>query len=74
MYGLFEFIENLNSTDTLNVQNCVNSTGNCVRQMYRLFEFAEKLNIKNCVKSTVNCVHYMNGLSGFVENEFLELR
>ena len=42
--------------------------------MYRLFEFVEKLNIKNCVKSTVNCVHYMNGLSGFVENEFLELR
>ena len=28
---------------TLNIQNCVNSTGNCVDYMYGLSGFAEKI-------------------------------
>ena len=38
--------------EKLNVQKIVNSTGNCVHQMYGMFRFAEKLNIQNCVNST----------------------
>ena len=44
--------------EKLNVQNCINSTGNCVRYMYEMSGFAEKLNIPNSENSTKNCVHY----------------
>ena len=46
MYGLSGFVKNLNSTNTLNEQNRVNSTENCVHQMYKLSRYAEKLNIQ----------------------------
>ena len=49
MYGFYEF------TEKLNIQNCINSTRNCVHHMYGLSGFAEKLNIQNCVNSTRNC-------------------
>ena len=59
MYEFFEFTENLNSVDTLNVWNCVNLSGNYVDYMYGMSGFEEKLNIQNCVNSTRNCVHQM---------------
>ena len=52
----------------LNVPNCINPTGNCVNQMYRLSRFKENLNIQNCVNLTGNFVRYMYRLSGFIEN------
>ena len=57
MYGFFEFTESLNSTDTMNVWNCINLSGNYVDYMYGLSRFVEKLNIQNCVNSMRNCVH-----------------
>ena len=50
MYELCRFVEKLN------IQNCINSTGNCVHHMYGLSGFAEKLNIQNCVDPMGNCV------------------
>ena len=38
--------------EKLNVQNCINSTGNCVRYMYEMSGFAEELNVQNCAKLT----------------------
>ena len=45
--------------EKLNVQNCINSTGNCVRYMYEMSGFAEELNVQNCINSTGNCVQYI---------------
>ena len=56
MYEFFEFTENLNSVDTLNVWNCVNLSGNYVDYIYGMSGFEEKLNIQNCVNSMRNCV------------------
>ena len=42
-----------------NIQNSVNSTGNCVHYTYRMSRFAEKSNIQNSVNSTGNCVRYI---------------
>ena len=67
MYGLLAFAERLN------IQNCLNSTGNCVRCMYEMSEFIEKLNsadtlnAQNRVNPMRNCVHEIYGLSGFEE-------
>ena len=47
MHGFSRFVEELNSTETLNVQNCVNPIENIVHQMYELSGFAEKLKIQN---------------------------
>ena len=41
-----------------NIQNCVNSTGNCVHYMYRVSRCVEKLNIQNSENSKGNCVRY----------------
>ena len=63
MYGLFGFAENVNFTDMFNIQDCANSTGNCVNQSYRLTGFAKNLNfvntlnVQNCANSTRNWVH-----------------
>ena len=43
--------------EKLNIQNCVNSTKNCVHYMYGMPKFAKRLNFQNCVNSTGNCVH-----------------
>ena len=40
-----------------NIQNSVNSTGNCIHFMYGMSGFAENLNIMNCVNSIVYLVH-----------------
>ena len=40
-----------------NIQNSVNSMGNCVHYMYGMSGFAENLNIQNYVNSTVYLVH-----------------
>ena len=40
-----------------NIQNNVNSKGNCVHYMYRMSGFSENLNIQNFVNSTVYLVH-----------------
>ena len=45
--------------EKLNVQNCINSIGNCVRYMYEMSGFAEELNVQNCINSTGNCVQYI---------------
>ena len=42
----------------LNVPNWVNSTGNYVHQMFRLFGFAENLNSSNTL-NVQNCVNSM---------------
>ena len=52
MYGMFGL------TEKLNVHNCINWVGNCIRNMYGMSGFVENLNIQNCENSTVNCVHY----------------
>ena len=67
MYGFSRFAENLNSVNTFNVQNCENSMGICVYQMYRLSGFSKNLNIQNYIYLTGNCVHQMYGVSGFAE-------
>ena len=41
MYEMFEFIEKLNSADTLNAQNRVNPMRNCVHEIYGLSGFEE---------------------------------
>ena len=51
MYRMSGFIEKLN------IQNCVNSMGNCVHYMYGWSRFEEKLNIQNSINSTGNCVN-----------------
>ena len=57
MHGLFAFAKRMN------IQNWVNSTGNCVQYMYGFSGFTEKmnsadmLNAHNCVNPTENCVH-----------------
>ena len=61
IYGLSGFAE------TLEIQNCINSTGNFVHYMYWFPRFAEKLNIQNFLNSTGNCLHYMYEMSGFAE-------
>ena len=75
MYELLEFAENLN------FQNCMNSIGNCVHQMYRLSRFVENLNstdmmnVQNCVNLTKNWVHQMYGLFEFARKfEYQKLR
>ena len=45
--------------EKLNVQNSVNSTGNCVQYMYGMSGFVEKLNLQNCINSTENSEHYI---------------
>ena len=57
MYGLSAFVE------WLNIQNWVNSMGNYVYYIYRIFGFTEKLNsadtlnAQNCVNPMVNCAY-----------------
>ena len=43
MYGISRLAEKLK------IQNCVNSTGNCVHYIDSLSGFEDKLNIQNCV-------------------------
>ena len=62
MYGLPGFAKKLNSTDMLNVPNWVNSTGNYVHQMFRLFGFAENLNFVD----KLNVQHYINSMGNLV--------
>ena len=63
MNEMSRFAKNLNFVDNLNVQHCINSTGNFVHKMYELFVFAEilnfanTLNVKNCINSMGNFVH-----------------
>ena len=52
MYEMSGFAEKLN------IQNFVNSTGNCVNYIYGLSGFAETLKIQNCVNLVGNFVHY----------------
>ena len=61
MYEMSGFAEKLN------IQNFVNSTGNCVNYIYGLSGFAETLKIQNCVNSTGYFVHYMHWFSRFAE-------
>ena len=75
MYGLLGFPENLN------FQNCVNSIGSCVHQMYGLSRFVENLNsmdmlnVQNCVNLTRNWVHQMYRLFEFAKKfEYQKLR
>ena len=35
--------------EKLKIQNCINSTGNCVHYIDGLSGFEDKLNIQNCV-------------------------
>ena len=57
MYGLLAFAERLN------IQNYINSTGNCVHYMYGISGFIKKLNsggtlnAQNCINPMRNCVH-----------------
>ena len=51
----------------LNVQNCINSTENCVHYTYEMSGFEEKLNVQSCGNSIKNCVHYTCGMFGFAE-------
>ena len=51
MYGMSRFAEKLN------IQNCLNSTGNWVLEIYGPTGFADKLKIQNYVNSNGNCVH-----------------
>ena len=53
MYGMSGF------TEKLNIQNYVNSVGNCVHYLYGMYGFDEKLNIENFINSTRNCVNYI---------------
>ena len=68
MYGLFGFVEKLN------IQNCVNSMGNCVHYTYGLSGFTQKqnsvdtLNVQNCINPTRYCEHQMYRLSRFAKN------
>ena len=40
-----------------NIQNCLNSTGNCVHYMYGTSGLVENLNPQNCTNSIVYLVH-----------------
>ena len=51
----------LGCAEKLEIQNCVNSTRNCVHYRYGLSGFAEILNLQNCVNSTGNCVCWNTG-------------
>ena len=62
MYRMFGLAEKLN------IQNCENSTVNCIHCMCGISGFAENLNIQNCINLMGNCVHSMYGMSGFAEN------
>ena len=53
--------------EKLNVQNCINSTENCVHHTYEISRFEKKLNVQSCRNSTVNFIHYTYGMSGFAE-------
>ena len=53
MHETYGFAENLN------IQNCVNSTENCVQCIHVMSGFAENLNIMDCIYLTENCVHYL---------------
>ena len=53
MYEMFAFVRKLN------VQNCVNWTGNCIQNMYEMSGFVENLNIQNCENLMGNFVHYI---------------
>ena len=55
MYGMYTFAEKLN------VQNCVNWTGNCIHNMFEMSGFAKKSNIQVCENVTGNFVHYICG-------------
>ena len=61
MFGMSRLAEKLK------IQNCINSTGNCIHYIDGLSGFANKLNIQNCINSTGIWVRYMYRLSGFVE-------
>ena len=50
MYGMSRVVEKSN------IQNCVNSTGNCVHYMYGMSGLAKNLNTQNCINSTVYLV------------------
>ena len=43
--------------EKLNIQNCLNSTGNCVHYMYGMSGLVENLNTQNCINSIVYLVH-----------------
>ena len=45
--------------EKLNVQNRINSMGNCLHQMYGMFGFAKILNIQNFINSSGNPIHYI---------------
>ena len=45
--------------EKLNVQNSVNSTGNCLHQVYGMFGFAKILNTQNFINSPGNSVQYI---------------
>ena len=51
MYEFSEFVEKLNTLDTLNVQNCVNSMENWVHLLYRTSWFEEKFKFVECTIS-----------------------
>ena len=53
MYGMSELAKKSN------VQNCVNSKGNCVHLMYEMSGFAKKLDIHNFENSAWDCVNYI---------------
>ena len=68
MLRLIGFAKNLNSANTLKVQNCINSMGNFVHWMYWFSGFLDNLNIQNCVNSMGNGVLFMYGFCGFALN------
>ena len=45
--------------EKLNVQNSVNSTGNCLHQVYGMFGFAKILNTQNFINSPGNSIQYI---------------
>ena len=55
-------------TKKLNIQNFLNSTGNCVHYMYRSSRFAQIFKFQNSVNSTGNCVHKCTDGMDFQKN------
>ena len=54
--------------EKLNVQNCGNSTGNCVHYICKeCLDLQKIFNIQNSKNSTGNCIHYMYGMLEFTE-------
>ena len=49
--------------ETLNVQNFLILTRNCIHNIYEMSGYAEKLNIQNYENLTGKCVHYTYGIS-----------